>query len=120
MLQTGGGAIVNNASAAGLIGAATVPVDVANKHAVIGLTQAVALEYATQQVRINADAPGAIDTRMLRGLAPEVRQRLESAHPMGRSGQPDEIASAAVWLCSDGAAFVTGQTVLIDGGYTAQ
>jgi NAD(P)-dependent dehydrogenase (short-subunit alcohol dehydrogenase family) len=122
MLQTDGGAIVNNASAAGLIGVATVPVYVASKHAVIRLTQAVALEYAKQQVRVNAVAPGAIDTPMFRDFtaAPEVRQRLEAAHPMGRIGQPDEIASAVVWLCSDGASFVTGQTVPIDGGYTAQ
>jgi NAD(P)-dependent dehydrogenase (short-subunit alcohol dehydrogenase family) len=122
MLQTGGGAIVNNASVAGLIGFATVPVYVASKRAVIGLTKSVALEYATQHVRVNAVAPGTIDTRMFRDVAaaPEVRQMLESAQPMGRIGQPEEIASTVVWLCSDGASFVTGQTVPIDGGYTAQ
>jgi NAD(P)-dependent dehydrogenase (short-subunit alcohol dehydrogenase family) len=122
MLRTGGGAIVNNASVGGLIGFPMMPVYVASKHAVIGLTQAVALEYATQHVRVNAVAPGAIDTRMFRDVAaaPEVRRMLESAHPMGRIGQPEEIASAVLWLCSDGASFVTGQTVPIDGGYTAQ
>src|SRR5882724_2313893 len=120
MLKTGGGAIVNTSSVSGLIGFAMAPVYVASKHAVIGLTKAVALEYATQQVRVNAVAPGTIETRMFRDLAPEVRQSLESAHPMGRIGQPDEIARAVVWLCSDGASFVTGQTVPIDGGYTAQ
>jgi NAD(P)-dependent dehydrogenase (short-subunit alcohol dehydrogenase family) len=120
MLKTGGGAIVNNSSVAGLIGFAMAPVYIASKHAVIGLTKAVALEYATQQVRVNAVAPGTIETRMFRDLAPEVRQMLESAHPMGRIGQPEEIASTVVWLCSDGASFVTGQTVPIDGGYTAQ
>jgi NAD(P)-dependent dehydrogenase (short-subunit alcohol dehydrogenase family) len=122
MLQTGGGAIVNNASVAGLVGFAMVPVYVASKHAVIGLTQSVALEYATQHVRVNAVAPGPIETRMFRDFAtaPEVRQRLESALPIGRIGQPDEIARAVVWLCSDGASFVTGQTLPIDGGYTAQ
>jgi NAD(P)-dependent dehydrogenase (short-subunit alcohol dehydrogenase family) len=93
---------------------------VASKHAVIGLTKSVALEYATQHVRVNAVAPGTIETRMFRDFAPEVRQMLESAHPMGRIGQPEEIASTVVWLCSDGASFVTGQTVPIDGGYTAQ
>jgi NAD(P)-dependent dehydrogenase (short-subunit alcohol dehydrogenase family) len=120
MLKTGGGAIVNNSSIGGLVGFATAPVYVASKHAVIGLTKSVALEYATQHVRVNAVAPGTIETRMFRDFAPEVRQMLESAHPMGRIGQPEEIASAVVWLCSDGASFVTGQTVPIDGGYTAQ
>jgi NAD(P)-dependent dehydrogenase (short-subunit alcohol dehydrogenase family) len=122
MLQTGGGAIVNNSSVAGLVGFATAPVYVASKHAVIGLTQAVALEYAKQHVRVNAVAPGAIETRMFRDVAtaPEVRQMLESALLIGRIGQPAEIASTVVWLCSDGASFVTGQTVPIDGGYTAQ
>jgi NAD(P)-dependent dehydrogenase (short-subunit alcohol dehydrogenase family) len=120
MLQTGGGAIVNNSSIGGLVGFAMAPVYVASKHAVIGLTKSVALEYATQHVRVNAVAPGTIETRMFRDFAPEVRQMLESAHPMGRIGQPEEIASTVVWLCSDGASFVTGQTVPIDGGYTAQ
>jgi NAD(P)-dependent dehydrogenase (short-subunit alcohol dehydrogenase family) len=120
MLKTGGGAIVNNSSVGGLVGFAMAPVYVASKHAVIGLTKSVALEYATQHVRVNAVAPGTIETRMFRDFAPEVRQMLESAHPMGRIGQPEEIASTVVWLCSDGASFVTGQTVPIDGGYTAQ
>jgi NAD(P)-dependent dehydrogenase (short-subunit alcohol dehydrogenase family) len=120
MLKTGGGAIVNNSSVGGLVGFATAPVYVASKHAIIGLTKSVALEYATQHVRVNAVAPGTIETRMFRDFAPEVRQMLESAHPMGRIGQPEEIASTVVWLCSDGASFVTGQTVPIDGGYTAQ
>jgi NAD(P)-dependent dehydrogenase (short-subunit alcohol dehydrogenase family) len=120
MLQTGGGAIVNNASVAGLIGFAMGPIYVASKHAVIGLTKAVALEYAKQHIRVNAVAPGSIETRMFRALPPEVRQMLEAAQPMGRIGQPDEITSTVVWLCADGASFVTGQIVPIDGGYTAQ
>ena len=122
MLKTGGGAIVNNSSIAGLMGFAMAPVYVASKHAVIGLTKSVALEYAKQNVRVNAVAPGSIETRMLRDFAsaPEVRQMLEAGHPMGRIGQPKEVASTVIWLCSDGASFVTGQTLAIDGGYTVQ
>src|SRR5438445_7279599 len=103
MLKTGGGAIVNNSSVTGLIGAATVPIYVASKHAVNGLTKSVALEYAKQNVRVNAVAPGPIETRMYRDFAvtPEVRQMLEG--PMGRIGQPEEIANTVVWLCSDDA-----------------
>src|SRR6184192_1542237 len=122
MLKTDGGAIVNNSSVAGLIGFAMAPVYVASKHAVTGLTKSVALEYAKQNIRVNAVAPGAIETRMFRDFAtaPEVRQMLESAQPMGRIGQPQEIASTVVWLCSNDASFITGQIFPIDGGYTAQ
>lgn len=122
MLKNGGGAIVNNSSVAGVIGMATVPIYVASKHAVVGLTKSVALEYAKQNVRVNSVAPGAVETRMFLDFAaaPEIRQMLESAHPMGRIGQPEEIANAVVWLCSDKASFVTGQTYAVDGGFTAQ
>ena len=91
MLKTGGGAIVNNSSVGGLIGLATIPIYIASKHAVNGLTKSVALEYAKQNVRVNAVAPGVIETRMFRDFAaaPEVKQALESTIPIGRVGQPE-------------------------------
>src|SRR5262245_44801909 len=120
MLKTGGGAIVNNSSIAGLVGFAMTAVYVASKHAVIGLTKAVAVEYAKQNVRVNAVAPGTIETRMFLDVTPEIKQLLESTTPIGRVGKPEEIAGTVIWLCSDSASFVTGQTLAIDGGYTAQ
>ena len=96
------------------------PVYVASKHAVIGLTKAVAVEYAKQNVRVNAVAPGIIETRMFLEVTPEIKQLLESTTPIGRVGKPEEIAGTVIWLCSDSASFVTGQTLAIDGGYTAQ
>jgi NAD(P)-dependent dehydrogenase (short-subunit alcohol dehydrogenase family) len=80
------------------------------------------LEYAKQNVRINAVAPAAIETRMYEAVAatPEIKETLAAAHPVGRIGQPDEVANAVVYLCSDGASFITGHTLTVDGGYTAQ
>ena len=121
MLRTGGGAIVNNASVAGLIGMTWAPVYTASKHAVIGLTKAVALEFAKQGVRVNAIAPGGVETAMLeRVMEKTPRDKMERIHPMNRLGTPDEIAAAVLWLCSPGAAFVTGATLSVDGGFTAQ
>jgi NAD(P)-dependent dehydrogenase (short-subunit alcohol dehydrogenase family) len=122
MLKTGGGAIVNTASIAGLIGFPEVPIYTASKHAVVGLTRSVALEYAKRNVRVNAVAPAVIETRMFHAVAntPAFQQVMVSAHPIGRIGQPREVATAVVWLCSDDASFVTGQTLAVDGAYTAQ
>ncbi|WP_036478290.1 SDR family oxidoreductase [Myxosarcina sp. GI1] len=122
MLANGGGVIVNTSSIAGLIGFPGHAPYVASKHAVLGLTKTAALEYAKQRIRINAVCPGAIETPLLENFTGgdnSTRQYLESLHPIGRLGKPHEIADAVVWLCSDEAAFVLGQGIAIDGGFTA-
>ncbi len=122
MLANGGGAIVNNASVAGLGGMAGMGIYVASKHAVIGLTKATALEVAKKGIRVNAVAPAAIETRMFTAFATtdEQQKMMASLHPIGRIGKPEEIAEAVVFLCSDKASFITGETLAIDGGWTAQ
>jgi NAD(P)-dependent dehydrogenase (short-subunit alcohol dehydrogenase family) len=122
MLGTGGGAIVNTASAAGLMGFANLPSYVASKHGVIGLTKSVALEYAKQGIRVNAVCPGSIRTQMLEGFVGGDQTALEGMgkmQPIGRLGTPEEVAAAVVWLCSDAAAFVTGHALAVDGGVLA-
>jgi NAD(P)-dependent dehydrogenase (short-subunit alcohol dehydrogenase family) len=122
MLKQGGGSIVNCASAAGLRGIASVPAYTASKHGVVGLTKTAALDYAAKGIRVNAVCPGGILTPMLEqamGDSEEVRQAAARFHPVGRLGQPQDIASAVLWLCSDGASFATGQAIAIDGGWTA-
>jgi NAD(P)-dependent dehydrogenase (short-subunit alcohol dehydrogenase family) len=124
MSKNGGGAIVNNASVGGLIGFPGVGVYVASKHAVLGLTKTAALEYAKKGIRVNAVSPGGIETPMLHrftgGPGTEFFNQLAGMHPVGRLGRPEEIAAAVLWLCSDGASFVTGQSLTADGGWTAQ
>jgi NAD(P)-dependent dehydrogenase (short-subunit alcohol dehydrogenase family) len=122
MLHQGGGAMVNTASIAGLIGGAGGTAYSASKHGVIGLTKTAALEYATQGIRVNCVCPGVIHTPMTeRGLSnPERRARILASEPMGRVGTPEEVAEAVVWLCSDAASFVTGHAMSVDGGYVAQ
>jgi len=122
MLETGGGAIVNTSSAAGLMGFANLPAYVASKHGVIGLTKSVALEFARKGVRVNAVCPGTIRTQMLEGFTggnEEALQGMGRMQPIGRLGTPAEVAEAIVWLCSDAASFVTGHAMAVDGGTLA-
>jgi NAD(P)-dependent dehydrogenase (short-subunit alcohol dehydrogenase family) len=122
ILDVGQGAIVNVASAAGLMGFSNLPAYVASKHGVVGLTKAVALEYARQGVRINAVCPGNVHTPMLEGFVggdQAALQGMGKVTPIGRLGTPAEIAEAIVWLCSDAASFVTGHAMAVDGGVLA-
>ncbi len=124
MLKNGGGAIVHNSSVGGLVGFPGVAIYVASKHAVLGLTKSTALEYATQGIRVNAVSPGGIETpmfdRFTGGIGTDAHRQLTAMHPIGRTGRPEEIAAAALWLCSDMASFVTGQSLAVDGGWTAK
>jgi len=120
MLAHGGGAIVNTASMAGINGIANVALYTASKHGVVGLTKAAALELAKSSVRVNAVAPGPVDTGLLhRMVAGHIDiATIAAGVPMGRVSQPEEIASAILWLCSDAASYVTGHTLAVDGGMT--
>jgi NAD(P)-dependent dehydrogenase (short-subunit alcohol dehydrogenase family) len=121
MLKNGGGAIVNTSSVAGHVGLAQVSVYIASKHAVEGLTKSVALEFAKQNIRINAIAPGVIATEMLdRFAGDELRDQLTSIIPVARIGASEEIAAAVLYLCSDNAKFTTGTSLVVDGGFIAQ
>jgi NAD(P)-dependent dehydrogenase (short-subunit alcohol dehydrogenase family) len=121
--QGQGGAIVNTASAAGLVGSHGMPAYTASKHGVIGLTKTAALEYARAAIRVNAVCPGVIDTAMVAGMVsahPRLKDKLVSVEPIARMGKPSEIAEAVTWLLSDAASFVTGAAMPVDGGMVAQ
>lgn len=122
MLKIGGGAIVNNASIAGMIAERGISAYVAAKHAVIGLSKAAAVEYAGQGIRINAIAPGLVQTPMTKQWYDDVQTRefFVANTPLGRFAQPEEIAAMVLFLCSDLASFSVGQTFTVDGGYTAR
>lgn len=123
ILKQGGGAIVNTSSGAGVIGIKGSPAYTAAKHGLLGLTKAAALDYAAQNIRINAVCPGYIDTPMMdrfTGGTSEGRAKVIGEEPVGRMGKPEEIAAAVVWLCSDAAAFMVGHAMVIDGGQTIQ
>ncbi|MGE0860592.1 MAG: SDR family oxidoreductase [Gammaproteobacteria bacterium] len=122
MLKTGGGAIVNTASVAGLNGWKFAAVYSATKHAVIGLTRSAALEYARSNIRVNAVCPGVIETPMAQSAQDDqaIREIMIRKHATGRLGQAEEVAAAVLWLCSPGASFVHGHALAVDGGYTAR
>jgi 2,5-dichloro-2,5-cyclohexadiene-1,4-diol dehydrogenase 1 len=124
MLEGGvkSGSIVNTASAAGVVGVPMHGEYVASKHAVVGLTRVAAADYGKRGIRVNALIPGAVRTPMLQGAMdndPGLEPYLNSIHPIGRFGEPDELGEAAVWLLSDAASFVTGACMAVDGGFTA-
>lgn len=129
MLKQGGGAIVNTSSSFGLLGAPAATLYAASKHGVEGITKSAALEYAKLGIRINSVSPGSIETPMINRFftanpfsssAEEARSEDIALHPLGRIGEPEEVAEAVVWLCSDQASFVTGHSLAVDGGYAIQ
>ncbi|MBU6266971.1 MAG: SDR family oxidoreductase [Sphingomonadales bacterium] len=120
MLASGGGAIVNCASSAGITGAPHLSAYCAAKHGVVGLTRGAALDYARQNIRVNAVCPGMIDTPMAASIPPDLLKALLDESPMGRQGQPEEIAAAVLWLCDPSASFVTGQAIPVDGAWTTR
>ena len=119
MLKQGSGAIVNNSSGAGLTGYSRSPLYSASKHGVIGLSKSAALQYITKGIRINVVCPGVIMTPMIENAyesGPGVKEWFESIQPTGQAGDPEEVAHAVLWLCSDTASFVTGVALPVDGG----
>ncbi len=119
MLAQGGGAIVNTASIAGLIGLPNAAAYVAAKHGVVGLTKTAALEYAEAKIRVNAVCPGYIQTPMTQGMMERRRDEVLAHTPMARLGNPEEIAEMVVWLCSERASYVSGAAYNVDGGWMA-
>ena len=122
MLKQGKGAIVNTSSAAGLIAAPSNPAYPASKHGVVGLTKSAAVEFARRGIRINCVCPGPTRTGMhysLVAVAPQIVEMMHTKVPMGRIGEPEEVAAAAIWLCSDEASYITGHALPVDGGLVA-
>ena len=120
MLKQGGGTIVNCASILGLTGLSPTHLYSASKHAVLGLTKTVALEVAQSNIRVNAVCPGLIDTDMTRPFfSVPFYQEFIKKHPMGRIGTEEEVANAVVFLCSNKASIITGEYLVIDGGFMA-
>jgi NAD(P)-dependent dehydrogenase (short-subunit alcohol dehydrogenase family) len=119
MLGGGGGAIVNMSSTAGLTGVQGIAGYVAGKHAILGLTKVAALDYAHKNIRVNAVAPGPIESHRLSQLTDEQRAGIAGRVPLGRPGQPHEVAATVTWLCSEQASFISGATLTIDGAKLA-
>jgi NAD(P)-dependent dehydrogenase (short-subunit alcohol dehydrogenase family) len=123
MLQHGGGSIINNASVAGLVGFPGIPAYCASKGGIVQLTRTAALEYATQNVRVNCLCPGVIDTPMIERFThgqPELAAQLTATEPVGRVGRAGEVAELALFLASDRSSFVTGAIIPVDGGFVAR
>jgi NAD(P)-dependent dehydrogenase (short-subunit alcohol dehydrogenase family) len=119
MMQHGGGVIVNTGSIAGLVGLPTSSAYVAAKHGVLGLTKTAAIEYADNKIRVNAVCPGYIQTQMTKDAISRRGDKIMAQTPLGRMGQPEEIAEMVAWLCSDRASYVTGACYNVDGGWMA-
>jgi NAD(P)-dependent dehydrogenase (short-subunit alcohol dehydrogenase family) len=122
IVQKSPGAIVNTASAAGLVASHSMPAYTAAKHGVVGLTKCAAVEYARAGIRVNDVCPGVVDTPLVEGMVagkPKLAARLDEVEPIGRKARPVEIAEAVAWLCSDAASFVTGASLSVDGGLTS-
>ena len=122
MLASGGGAIVNMSSIYGLAGKPAHHAYVASKHAIVGMTRSVALEYAPRGIRVNAICAGVTRTPAMvqaEAFAPELVQSLVAQHPMGRMASEEEVAASVLWLCSEGAGYVTGTPLAVDGGFLA-
>ena len=120
MLKTGGGAVLNLSAVNGMVGIPGIAPYTCAKHGVVGLTQSVALEFAEKGVRINAIAPGYVDTPRMKELPENIRRVMAESHPMQRMAKPEEVGKLAAFLLSDDASFITGGCYTVDGGYTAQ
>lgn len=122
MLSRGGGTIVNCSSVVGLIGSPLSPAYISSKHGIVGLTRSAALDYARKGIRVNAVCPGVTRTPQVEAFIkelPDGEAQLSAQAPMGRMAEPEEIAAAVVWLCSDASSYVTGHPLAVDGGWTA-
>ena len=125
MLKQGSGSIINMGSMSAVVGIPGLTTYSGSKHAVLGLTRGAALDYAKQGIRINAVGPGTIDTPMIERFielagTDAVMEPIRAAHPIGRTGKPEEVAEAVLWLASDASSFVVGHILMVDGGYSVQ